>query len=100
MTPAVRRLLREHGLDAAQIVGTGGGGRITREDVLAFVEAVRTGGPAPRPAQPGTRAAGPGRRARPPPRGHRAGRPSPAAPAADRRRASRSPPARTRSWCR
>ena len=33
MTPAVRRLLREHGLTADQIVGTGGGGRITREDV-------------------------------------------------------------------
>ncbi|MEO8437777.1 MAG: biotin/lipoyl-containing protein, partial [Chloroflexota bacterium] len=30
MTPAVRRLLREHELTAAQIVGTGGGGRITR----------------------------------------------------------------------
>ncbi len=43
MTPAVRRLLREHGLDAAQIKGTGGGGRITREDVLALVEAIRTG---------------------------------------------------------
>ncbi len=43
MTPAVRRLLREHGLEAAQIAGTGGGGRITREDVLAHVEAVRTG---------------------------------------------------------
>jgi len=35
MTPAVRRLLREHGLEAAMIVGTGGGGRITREDVKA-----------------------------------------------------------------
>ncbi len=43
MTPAVRRLLREHGLEASQIAGTGGGGRITREDVLAYVEAVRTG---------------------------------------------------------
>ncbi len=43
MTPAVRRLLREHGLEPAQIAGTGGGGRITREDVLAHVEAVRTG---------------------------------------------------------
>ena len=45
MTPAVRRLLREHGLTAAQIVGTGGGGRITREDVTDFVEAQRTGKP-------------------------------------------------------
>ena len=43
MTPAVRRLLREHGLSAAQIVGTGGGGRITREDVTDFVESQRTG---------------------------------------------------------
>ena len=55
MTPAVRRLLREHGLTAAQIVGTGGGGRITRDDVLAVVETIRTGGaaPAPRPAGAG-----------------------------------------------
>lgn len=43
MTPAVRRLLREHGLEASQVPGTGGGGRITREDVLAVVEAMRTG---------------------------------------------------------
>jgi 2-oxoisovalerate dehydrogenase E2 component (dihydrolipoyl transacylase) len=59
MTPAVRRLLREHGLAAAQVRGTGGGGRITREDVLAVVEAIRTGAapaapavatPAPAPA--------------------------------------------------
>ena len=60
MTPAVRRLLREHGLEAAQIVGTGGGGRITRDDVLDFVEAQRTGQPvgaqgaaASAPAAPG-----------------------------------------------
>ncbi|MGP1674130.1 MAG: dihydrolipoamide acetyltransferase family protein [Candidatus Limnocylindrales bacterium] len=49
MTPAVRRLLREHALTAAQIVGTGGGGRITRDDVLAVVETIRTGGSAPAP---------------------------------------------------
>src|SRR5512146_3005872 len=47
MTPAVRRLLREHELSAAQVVGTGGGGRITREDVLKLVEAIRTGASAP-----------------------------------------------------
>jgi 2-oxoisovalerate dehydrogenase E2 component (dihydrolipoyl transacylase) len=45
MTPAVRRLLREHGLTPAQIVGTGGGGRITREDVTNYVETQRTGQP-------------------------------------------------------
>jgi len=50
MTPAVRRLLREHDLSAAQILGTGGGGRITREDVLKVVETIRTGGAAPAPA--------------------------------------------------
>jgi 2-oxoisovalerate dehydrogenase E2 component (dihydrolipoyl transacylase) len=43
MTPAVRRLLREHGLSPAQIAGTGGGGRITREDVTNYVESQRTG---------------------------------------------------------
>ncbi len=45
MTPAVRRLLREHGLQAAMLVGTGGGGRLTREDVTDFVESQRTGKP-------------------------------------------------------
>jgi pyruvate/2-oxoglutarate dehydrogenase complex dihydrolipoamide acyltransferase (E2) component len=45
MTPAVRRLLREHGLTAAQIVGTGGGGRITRDDVTGYVESQGTGQP-------------------------------------------------------
>ena len=58
MTPAVRRLLREHGLEASQVVGTGGGGRITREDVIAVVEAQRTGTAAPAaPATPATRPA-------------------------------------------
>jgi 2-oxoisovalerate dehydrogenase E2 component (dihydrolipoyl transacylase) len=47
MTPAVRRLLREHELSAAQIVGTGGGGRITREDVFKVIEVIRQGGAAP-----------------------------------------------------
>ena len=33
LSPAVRRLLREHNLDAAQVKGTGRGGRITVQDV-------------------------------------------------------------------
>lgn len=47
MTPAVRRLLREHDLAPEQVRGTGAGGRVTRDDVLAVVEAMRTGAPAP-----------------------------------------------------
>jgi pyruvate/2-oxoglutarate dehydrogenase complex dihydrolipoamide acyltransferase (E2) component len=56
MTPAVRRLLREHDLSPAQIAGTGHGGRITRDDVLAVVESIRTGGTAPAPAAPAAQA--------------------------------------------
>lgn len=37
LTPAVRRLSREHGVDLSQVTGTGFGGRITREDVMAWV---------------------------------------------------------------
>lgn len=33
LSPVVRRLLAEHGLDASQITGTGPGGRLTRRDV-------------------------------------------------------------------
>ncbi len=43
MTPAVRRLLRENGLSGAGVAGSGRGGRITRDDVLARVQAARTG---------------------------------------------------------
>jgi 2-oxoglutarate dehydrogenase E2 component (dihydrolipoamide succinyltransferase) len=39
LAPAVRRLLKEHGLDPAAIVGTGRGGRITAEDVERHLSA-------------------------------------------------------------
>ena len=38
-SPAVRRLLDEHGLDPAEIEGTGKGGRLLKSDVLAAVVA-------------------------------------------------------------
>lgn len=48
--PAVRRFAREVGVDLAQVMGSGEGGRITREDVLAVVRqtsvAARTPGTA------------------------------------------------------
>jgi pyruvate/2-oxoglutarate dehydrogenase complex dihydrolipoamide acyltransferase (E2) component len=38
LTPAVRMLVREHGVDLGQITGSGLGGRITKKDVLEFVQ--------------------------------------------------------------
>lgn len=38
LSPAVRRLLKEHNLDIAAITGTGRGGRVTRQDVMDHVE--------------------------------------------------------------
>ena len=43
LSPVVRKLLGEHGIDPASVTGTGLGGRITRDDV----EAVIAGGAAP-----------------------------------------------------
>jgi 2-oxoisovalerate dehydrogenase E2 component (dihydrolipoyl transacylase) len=59
MTPAVRRLVREHDIDISQIRGSGAAGRVTRDDVLAFVAqrgaqapAQPTEAPVIAPAQP------------------------------------------------
>ena len=38
LMPAVRRLVEEHGLDPAFIPATGKGGRLTKEDVLDYLE--------------------------------------------------------------
>ncbi len=48
LSPVVRRLVNEHGIDPGTITGTGPGGRITREDVLDHIDA---GGGRPAPAQ-------------------------------------------------
>ena len=38
LSPAVRRLISEHGLDISQITGSGRDGRVSRKDVQAFIE--------------------------------------------------------------
>ncbi len=38
LSPAVRRLAAEHGLDIAKVAGSGRGGRVTKADVLAFLD--------------------------------------------------------------
>ncbi len=60
LSPVVRKLINDNGIDPSQIVGTGAGGRITRSDVLQYLDKVATDGerqapqpqaaPAPAPA--------------------------------------------------
>ena len=51
LSPAVRRLAQEHSVDVSQVQGTGLGGRITRDDVLKFVESGPATAPAAAPAR-------------------------------------------------
>lgn len=37
-TPLVRKMVEEHGLDLAQIPGSGSSGRVTKQDVLSYLE--------------------------------------------------------------
>jgi len=81
MTPAVRRLVREHGIDIAQLSGSGSGGRVTRDDVMAFI-AKGTDAPATPPAQAQAGQAEPTQAAAPEPAAAASGTSEPAAPAA------------------
>ena len=49
LSPAVRKLVEEHSLDPSAITGTGKDGRLTKGDVLQFIEAAAA---APAPAAP------------------------------------------------
>jgi 2-oxoglutarate dehydrogenase E2 component (dihydrolipoamide succinyltransferase) len=67
-SPLVRKIAREHGVSLSQISGTGLGGRITKQDIMSFIEtqssapaapvqapapaASTPAAPAPRPAAP------------------------------------------------
>jgi 2-oxoglutarate dehydrogenase E2 component (dihydrolipoamide succinyltransferase) len=60
LSPVVRKLVNEHGLDPASIKGTGQGGRVTRGDVLGYLDAQAAGGApsAPAPSKPAAAAGG------------------------------------------
>lgn len=45
ISPLVRRLAEENGVDLLQVIGTGTGGRITKNDVLAFAASRETAAP-------------------------------------------------------
>jgi 2-oxoglutarate dehydrogenase E2 component (dihydrolipoamide succinyltransferase) len=57
LSPAVRKLVVEHHLDAASIQGSGPGGRITKEDVQVHLEQAAKPSPAPATTQPAPRPA-------------------------------------------
>ncbi len=55
-SPLVRRIAKEHGVNLAQVPGTGLGGRITKDDILSFVEQHAGGTAATQPASRGATA--------------------------------------------
>jgi pyruvate dehydrogenase E2 component (dihydrolipoamide acetyltransferase) len=62
ITPLVRKLAAEHGVNLATVTGTGVGGRIRKQDVLEAARSLREQQPAavaPAPAAPDGRAAAP-----------------------------------------
>jgi 2-oxoglutarate dehydrogenase E2 component (dihydrolipoamide succinyltransferase) len=101
VSPVVARIASEHGVDPNAVQGTGTGGRVTKKDILAFVEG---GGqaepqqqapePAPAPAaQPAPVAAAPAPAQAPPPEPVAPPPPAPAAPPAPAPVAAQPPPA-------
>ncbi len=48
ISPVVRKIASEHQVDLYQVTGSGTGGRITKQDILSYIES--------RPAEPGTSA--------------------------------------------
>ena len=63
LSPAVRKLVRDHGLNASEIQGTGEGGRLSRKDVLNYIES-RKGAPPAAGADPGNEPVSPPKGAR------------------------------------
>ncbi len=51
-TPVVRRIAAEHGVDIARVPGTGHAGRVTKQDILGYIDsrAAASPGPARAPA--------------------------------------------------
>jgi pyruvate dehydrogenase E2 component (dihydrolipoamide acetyltransferase) len=61
-SPLVRKIAREHGVSLSQISGTGLGGRITKQDIMQFIEHQGSTQPVsttPSPAQPAAAAPAP-----------------------------------------
>jgi 2-oxoglutarate dehydrogenase E2 component (dihydrolipoamide succinyltransferase) len=77
VSPVVARIASEHGVDPQSVQGTGTGGRVTKKDILAFVESGGQEAPTPPAAEP----AQPPAAAEPEPAPAPAAQAAPAAPA-------------------
>jgi pyruvate dehydrogenase E2 component (dihydrolipoamide acetyltransferase) len=69
-SPLVRKMAREHGVSLSQISGTGLGGRITKQDILSFIEnqsQIPSSAPSAAAAQPQSEAPAPPQAATPRP---------------------------------
>ena len=49
-TPVVRKIAEEHGVDISSVSGTGHAGRVTKQDILDFIETGHAASPAAAPA--------------------------------------------------
>jgi len=54
-SPLVRRIAKEHNVDVSQIHGSGLGGRVTKHDILEYIESPKAQSPAPRAQSPESR---------------------------------------------
>jgi pyruvate dehydrogenase E2 component (dihydrolipoamide acetyltransferase) len=52
VSPVVARIASEHGVDPSQVPGTGAGGRVTKKDILGFIESGPEAQPQAAPQQP------------------------------------------------
>src|SRR3954453_7283380 len=52
VSPVVAKIASEHGVDPSQVQGTGRGGRVTKKDILGFIEAGGKAAAAAAPAAP------------------------------------------------
>jgi pyruvate/2-oxoglutarate dehydrogenase complex dihydrolipoamide acyltransferase (E2) component len=59
ISPLARRLAEEYNIELNQVIGTGTGGRIRKEDILAYVDAQKQQADAQAPAAAGTTATAP-----------------------------------------
>lgn len=59
LSPAIRRLIAEHALDASAIKGSGVGGRLTREDIEQHLAKAKDAKPAAAPSAPAAASAAP-----------------------------------------